>query len=233
MYKFNELEKVDSDFLAYIANNGNISIDNLYKVLMFSDSAYVEHPLDDTEYPDINDGYELKYRFEDEFPIRISNYGEEIDFAFAYLDLSDNRVCDGRLTGLTVDFGLGIIKDPNKLFEAINSALKIYGGDLVLTSLCFCSLQEELFPSLSATEKISFKAPLLEVKLAHLEELVLNRVRFSDVKFIAAPRLKSISVIDAGVARFDLTKLYNLVDFKIGDCEFSHLVLPVDNAVKK
>lgn len=230
MNKFSELERLDSEFLAYIAAHGGISIEDLHKVLLFSDSTYVEFPIwdDENEYPYLSDSWNAEYRWIDEYPLRISHYGDDIDFKFGLMELSDNAISGGRLTGLTVDFGIEIIENPNKLFSAINSALNIYGPKLALQTLCFCSLQSPAY----RRSKENFFASLLEVRLPHLEELVLNRFEISDIKFIAAPRLISFSVIDSGISEYDLTKLYSLEEINIGDKNLSHIKLSYDNIVK-
>lgn len=222
---FNNLEKNDLEFLMYIAKNASLDIDVLFKILRFSQSDYIEYPLDETEYSDINEEQEDNYQWIDESPVRISIYGRTIDFAISEIIdcIIDNEIRNDRLVSLTIDFGNDEIENPIKLFSAVDSALQIFGEKLLLETLCFCQL-----------EKLSNKIfPHFSVKLPFLKNLILNRVKFTSIDFLAAPRLESIAVISSGVATYDFSRLLALKEVCIGCSDLSKIILPKNNRVNK
>jgi hypothetical protein len=224
---FENLAEVDKKFLFCIANNASISLDDLYKILLLSDSRYVEWPYDDSEYPDINEGYGDKYDWVDDGPLRISKYGESVDREIVDEDIigyvSDHEIRDGRLIGLTIDFTQTLIRDPLSLFSAVNFALNQFRDDLKLEGLCFCALMNDADVSL----------PEFEIRLPYLKCFKINRVKFSSIKFIAAPRLQFFGAIDSRVQCYDFSRTLALKEVCIGCGHLMKIILPLNNVVNR
>lgn len=220
--KFININKTDADFLMCIANTASIEIDDLYKILMFSSSDYVEFPLDDTEYPDINDGYEDKYEWVDDGPVRTSRYGKTVDYELQEY-IFDNHVENNRLTGITIDFSESHIKNPEALFSAVVFALQKFRDVLVLEVLSFCALQSD----------IDIKFPAFEIRLPFLRVLRLNRINICSINFASAPRLQFISIIDLGINKYDFSRLPALEELCIGDCSVDSIKLSISNNLNK
>lgn len=224
--KFINLNKIDADFLMCIANTALISLDDLQWILSLSNSDFVEYPLDDSEYIDINEGYEEKYEWDgDSSPIRISIYGNDIDYEtsdFSW-NITDNEVRDGRLLGLTIDFTECRVKNPSVLFSAINFALQKFGDDLALETLCLCGLRRDL----------SDKFTELSIRLPYLKTLIINRIKLLNVNFIAAPRLEELNIIDSTLDEYDLSRMLAIKVVCIGDQYLKKIILPNGNSINK
>jgi hypothetical protein len=235
MKKLDALEKHDADFLKNIATLAGISLDALHNILYLSDADYVEWPIDDSEYEDINEGYEEKYDWVDDGPLRLSKYGSDVDLQMPRLGSEFNTsVVNGRLISLTIDFSLRNVEDPTKLFEAFKSAIQRFSGNLVLESLCLCALQNNIdnFCNLH-TDLIAIELSDFEVRLPYLKHLCLNRVTFSSINFFAAPRLQSISILESNIDAYDFSRMIALEEICIGDLTLRKITLPPNGALKK
>jgi Leucine-rich repeat (LRR) protein len=221
--KFININKTDTDFLMCISDAASIDLNDLHWILSLSDSGYVEYPMDDCDYPDINDGYDEKYEWDSEGPIRISIFGRDVDYEIAetVLDVADNEVEDGRLLGLTIDFTERRVKNPKKLFSAVNFALNKFREDLALEVLSFCALKEDLLEEFEE----------LNIRLPRLKKLIINRVKVRKINFIAAPRLEEIKIIGAIAADYDLSSILAIKEVCIGDLDLRRIILPVRNSV--
>jgi hypothetical protein len=217
-----DLDKVDAEFLLCISKASAIDLRDLHKILSIGSCYYVEYPMDDFDDPDINVGYDEKYEWCYDRPIRINGYGREIDYEMAEIDdLISIEVKDRRLVSLMIDLTDNRIKDKEGFLKAVNGALQKFGDDLVLETLCFGGL----FGNRSVPE--------LCIKLPYLKTLIINMVEFKKIKFISAPRLECIKIIDSGESVYDLSRMLSLKLVCIGDHNVIKIILPVANSVEK
>lgn len=225
LYRFTNINKTDANFLMCISDAAAIDLNELHWILSLSNSKYVEYPMDDSDYPDINDGYDEKYEWDGEVPVRISIFGRDVDYEIAetVLDITDNEVVGGRLLGLTIDFTESRVKDPKKLFAAVNYALNKFRDDLVVEVLSLCALHEDLLDEFDD----------LSIRLPKLKKLIINRVRVKKINFNAAPRLEKIKIIGAIVADYDLSTMLAIKEVCIGDRGLRKIIMPVVNSVNK
>lgn len=235
MTKLDALEKHDADFLTKIAALAEISLDTLHNILYLSNADYVEWPMDDSEYEDINEGYEEKYDWVDDGPLRLSKYGNDVDLQMPRLSSElKTRVVNGRLISLTIDFSLRNVGNHTKLFEAFKSAIQQFSSNLVLESLCLCALQNNIENFCNLRDDLSvIELSNFEVRLPYLKHLCLNRVKFSSINFFAAPRLQSISILDSTVDVYDFSRMIALEEICVGDLNLRKITLPPKNALKK
>ena len=223
--KFLNLNKTDANFLMCISDAADIDLNDLHWILSLSNSEYVEYPMDDSDYPDINDGYDKKYDWDGTGPVRLSIFGRSLDYDISetVMSIIDNEVVGERLLGLTIDFTECRVKNPKKLFAAVNFALNKFRDDLVVEVLSLCALHEDLLDEFDD----------LSIRLPKLKKLILNRVIIQKINFIAAPRLEEIKIIGSIAADYDLSRMLAIKEVCIGDFNLRRLILPVGNSVER
>lgn len=219
--KISELSAPDASFLGYLAKVTKTTDFDLFFILYTSDSGRVEEPLEDADQEDLNAHSALYDDYGDGGFVRRNRYGQ--DFEWATIERGLGFSSEGRLRSLTVDLGCSKIINPQLFLKALVEAIDLYGGHLLIESLCLCGVERDV-------ELSEFS---LEIKLPYLRHLILKKLKFSNVNFYAAPRLESLVVMDSGVPCYDLTHAYQIKEISIGDVYFEKLILPKQNFVEK